>query len=86
LFIFSVDWKGAQLIPYTLIISDVWWGKKRKELIHIYDTEEIKNSSVGLVEDHKATEIGHLKVKVKFTPEQATKAKRGSRGIALLFL
>jgi len=27
-----------------------------------------------------------LKVKVKFTLEQATKAQRGSRGIALLFL
>jgi hypothetical protein len=27
-----------------------------------------------------------VKVKVKFTIEQATKAQRGSRGIALLFL
>jgi hypothetical protein len=27
-----------------------------------------------------------LKLKVKFTLEQATKAQRGSRGIALLFL
>jgi len=27
-----------------------------------------------------------VKVKVKFTPEQATKSQRGSRGIALLFL
>jgi ABC-type Zn2+ transport system substrate-binding protein/surface adhesin len=27
-----------------------------------------------------------VKVKVKFTPEQATKAQSGSRGIALLFL
>jgi len=27
-----------------------------------------------------------VKVKVKVTPEQATKAQRGSRGIALLFL
>jgi hypothetical protein len=27
-----------------------------------------------------------LKVRVKFTLEQATKAQRGSRGIALLFL
>jgi hypothetical protein len=26
-----------------------------------------------------------LKVKVNFTPEQAAKAQRGSRGIALLF-
>jgi len=29
---------------------------------------------------------GKLKVKAKFTLDQATKAKRGSRGIALLFL
>ena len=28
----------------------------------------------------------NVKVKVKFSPEQATKAQRGSRGIALLFL
>jgi hypothetical protein len=27
-----------------------------------------------------------VKVKVKFTPEQATKAQRGSRDIAILFL
>jgi hypothetical protein len=26
------------------------------------------------------------KVQIKFTPEQAVKAQRGSRGIALLFL
>ena len=30
--------------------------------------------------------VGAVKVRVKFTPEQATKAQRGSRGIALLFL
>jgi hypothetical protein len=31
--------------------------------------------------------LGTIKVKkVKFTPEQAMKAQRGSRGIALLFL
>jgi hypothetical protein len=30
--------------------------------------------------------IQKVKVKVKFTPEQATKAQRGSRGRALLFL
>jgi hypothetical protein len=28
----------------------------------------------------------YVKVKVKFSLEQATKAQRGSRGIALLFL
>jgi hypothetical protein len=27
-----------------------------------------------------------VKVKVQFTPEQATKAQRGSRGVAQLFL
>jgi hypothetical protein len=29
--------------------------------------------------------VGQVNVKVKFTPEEATKAQRGSRGIALLF-
>jgi len=33
-----------------------------------------------------ATAFLLIKVKVKFTLEQATKAQRGSRGIALLFL
>ena len=32
------------------------------------------------------SELRKVKVKVKFTLEQATKAQRGSRGIALLFL
>jgi hypothetical protein len=35
---------------------------------------------------HSAREHVQVKVKVKFTLEQATKAQRGSRGIALLFL
>jgi hypothetical protein len=30
--------------------------------------------------------VNVVKVKVKFTLEQATKAQRGNRGIALLFL
>jgi hypothetical protein len=30
--------------------------------------------------------MGYVKVKVEFKIEQATKAQRGSRGIALLFL
>jgi hypothetical protein len=30
--------------------------------------------------------VNVVKVKVKFTLEQATKAQRGTRGIALLFL
>ena len=32
----------------------------RKELIYIQETEEIKTSGVGLVEDHKATKTVHL--------------------------
>jgi len=36
----------------------------------------------GEKEEHKSK----VQVKVKFTLEQATKAQRGSRGIALLFL
>jgi hypothetical protein len=33
-----------------------------------------------------SAELAQLKVKVKLTPEQATKDKRWSRGTALLFL
>ena len=35
---------------------------------------------------HVEGDRGGVKVKVKLTLEQATKAQRGSRGIALLFL
>jgi len=35
--------------------------------------------NISIIENYK-------KVKVKSTPEQATKAQRGSRGISLLFL
>jgi hypothetical protein len=34
----------------------------------------------------KSRKILKVKVKVKFTPEQATKVQMGNRGIALLFL
>jgi hypothetical protein len=37
------------------------------------------------VEDDSLRFYGKVKVKVKATLEQATKAQRGSRGIALLF-
>ena len=40
--------------------------------------------SVGVV--RVPTKAPEFFLKVKFTPEQATKAQRGSRGIALLFL
>jgi hypothetical protein len=35
---------------------------------------------------HKTVKLCMTKVKVKFTLQQATKAQRGSRGIAVLFL
>jgi hypothetical protein len=35
---------------------------------------------------HERKELDWVKLKVKFTLEQATKAQRGSRGIALLVL
>ena len=40
------------------------------------DTSTLKNEAQSC----------YVKVKVKFTIEQATKAQRGSRGIAVLFL
>ena len=39
----------------------------------------------GIPEDG-ATALKHVKFKLKFALEQTTKAQRGSRGIALLFL
>ena len=35
---------------------------------------------------HLADDWVKVKVKVKFTLEQATKAQRGSRGVAVLFI
>jgi hypothetical protein len=35
---------------------------------------------------HRASKMVKVKVKIKFTLERVTKAQRGSRGIALLFL
>jgi hypothetical protein len=48
---------------------------KKKKLNHYYFHSAINVPSIYTV-----------KVKVKFTLEQATKVQRGSRGIALLFL
>jgi len=39
---------------------------------------------LGVLPEYKGN--GNVNVKVKFTVEQVTKAQRGSRGIALLFL
>jgi hypothetical protein len=41
---------------------------------------------LNLVSKKYTVSLFRVKVKVKFTPEQVTKAQRGSRGIALLFL
>jgi hypothetical protein len=48
----------------------------------LYQTEEELNRKL----DGSQGQCGLLKVKVKITQEEATKAQRGSRGIALLFL
>jgi hypothetical protein len=37
------------------------------------------------LEIHAVAEMGKVKLKAMFTLEQATKAQKGSRGIALLF-
>jgi hypothetical protein len=42
--------------------------------------------SHSLAVSHAGTLLQRLKVKAKFSLEQAMKAQRGSRGIALLFL
>ena len=41
---------------------------------------------VSIKISHSYQGLGKVKVKVKFTPEQATKVQRGSRGVALLLL
>jgi hypothetical protein len=43
-------------------------------------------SVVYLLKEHRILIAGKKMVKVKFSLEQAMKAQRGSRGIALLFL
>jgi hypothetical protein len=49
---------------------------------------EVRSKTLSILKVHSycCHADSRLKVKVKFTQEQATKAKRGSRGIALLFL
>jgi uncharacterized OsmC-like protein len=46
--------------------------------------ESDRRSDAPVLPDHSF--CIKVKVEVKITPEQATKAQRGSRGIALLFL
>jgi hypothetical protein len=45
-----------------------------------------KNSREGITWNTQEQTLKKVKIKVKFTLEQATKAQRGSRGTALLFL
>jgi hypothetical protein len=53
----------------------------------ILTTRKSHGESSQSVSEHCATMSKIYKLlKVKFTPEQATKAQRWSRGIALLFL
>ena len=50
------------------------------------DNVSVPSSSVKKSKISSPLKMGKKKVKVKVTLEQATKAHRGSRGIALLFL
>ena len=51
--------------------------------ISIYTYIYIYITALSVISEHTASIV---KLKVKVTIEQATKAQRGSRGIALLFL
>jgi hypothetical protein len=56
-------------------------------LLEILTTElEFKHFQFEMCASHLLCIYVEVKVKVNFTPEQATKAQRGSRGIALFFL
>jgi hypothetical protein len=46
----------------------------------MFNSDVILETKASILEQKKG-----VKVKVEFTPEQATKAQRWSRGIALLF-
>ena len=56
--------------------------------VHVSVDVFVTNITSCLIMGHRsrASNCCTVKVKVKFTLEQATKAERGSRGIALLFL
>jgi hypothetical protein len=46
----------------------------------------MKSENIIIVYSIRTIYLIKVKVKVKFTLEQATKAQKGSRGIALLYL
>jgi hypothetical protein len=52
----------------------------------LLSTTEMEQAGCSKTHKKARTNTIRVKVKVRFTPEQATKAQRGSRGIALLFL
>jgi hypothetical protein len=56
------------------LLADPFWLRKINTDLHI-----LADVNIVCPDDRK-------KVKVKFSLEQATKAQRGSRGIAILFL
>ena len=71
------------------IVTRLWTGKPRNRS-SIAGTKQFSpkcpDRPWGQPSIYKIGIAGAVKVKVKFTLEQATKAHRGSRGIALLFL
>jgi len=48
--------------------------------------QEYKNHKTRRLQSHKVKVKVKVKVKIKFTLEQATKAQKGNRGIALIFI
>jgi len=80
-----------------LVIPD---AEGERSAVIVEDKESRKNGQNWETEDHQSSDMAShtrrpaffaitsslLKLKVKFTLEQATKAQRGSRGTALLFL
>jgi hypothetical protein len=82
---------GTELVPETLYSNELTQLCAREDYIESCRRESFKtyNTFLGGTHSlhclHRWVQVLTVKVKVKFTLEQAMKAQRGSRGIALLF-
>jgi hypothetical protein len=77
-------------MPAVLYAGETWSSTlQEKQMLKVFKSRVIKTTLVNCwhLQNQKHHQVLlKVKVKVKFTLEQATKAQRGSRGIALLFL
>jgi len=79
-------WRTITL-PAVLYAGETWSSTlQEKQLLKVFESRVISTTLVNRwqLQNQKHHQV-LLKVKVKFTLEQAVKAQKGSRGIALLF-